>query len=161
MKARSEDLLINRMLEETYHGTPESDEGKSHGDLLNYFLDKDPSHEGALSSFLQSHRLENYSVSHDVFKRCFRVKGIEVPDNWSVFSRLKSSRSFFWLDQKEDTDMIIEIILQKKGHEIAFVPTSKNQFCLVLIPEARALFTRHWLERYSKGLATQQVQSAA
>jgi hypothetical protein len=153
----SEDILIEKMLEETFEtsGSIASDEDDNVLDLENYFESRvrkqDQNMESSVCRFLESHQVNHVVLNFNQKNHCFRLRRglniIDFPGNWSVFQYLQylNDRSYIQIDDQQNIDALHDVLRgffdlsatfvicrNKNCYKIFFIQKSSAQFFQIM-----------------------------
>lgn len=129
-QTKKDDILINKLLEETYSFVPQSDVARSANDLYKYFVSQTDSLQKQYNCHLHKYisDVSSTTVKIDWMEQtsCYRFELqdqlIDIPSNWGPFANFDvDSSSVLYIKTSEDEFLLNEVISSLIGRNIESV----------------------------------------
>lgn len=162
------DDFIGRLVEETYNylGSEELPAEFSRFEAKER-IERYPADDNHLFRFLNTQACDFTHVTHRQETGCFRLKlagqTIDVPSNWSFFSKLNkfsvSKESIIYeIEDQEFTEVFAEMVGEK--NKLSFLVVSGRAY-FIASHEENFAFIKAWLQKYLEGEGIQIEKEAA
>lgn len=162
------DDFIGRLVEETYNylGSEEMPAEFSRFEAKDR-TQRYPSDDNHLFRFLNTQACDFTHITHQQQSGCFRMKlageTIDVPSNWSFFSKLYkfsvSKESTFYEIEDQEFINVFRRFLDDKSHLSFLVVSGRAYF--IACHEENSAFVKAWLLKYLEGEVEEKNQEAA
>ncbi len=140
----NDDLLMSKLIAETYTESSDKDQPNAVGELRSYFEKKLNEVEFiSLKDYVQQNNLRINDVHFQAKTKCFRIKLdqtiLDFPSNWSIFKQI-SSEDIVYVDSTLDQDFLLDI----------FAEINNEHFNLLFVKEIEKIKIVYLPEHTSK-----------
>ncbi|NOT79199.1 MAG: hypothetical protein HOP07_09400 [Bacteriovoracaceae bacterium] len=161
----NDDLLMSKLIAETYSESTDKDQPNAVGELRSYFEKKLNAVEFiSLKDYVEQNNLKMNPISFQENTKCYRLninsKILDFPSNWSIFKQI-NTEDIVYIDQSLDQDFLLDIFAEINGQffNILFVKDSIN-VKIVYLPEDSSREHLQWFRGFveKKNQDSEQVE---
>lgn len=149
----NDDLLMSKLIAETYSESSDKDQPNAVGELRTYFEKKLNEVEFiSLKDYVEQNNLKMNDVQFQPQSRCFRIKlnskVLDFPSNWSVFKQI-NSEDIVYIDNSLDQDFLLDIFaeINDEFFNLLFVK-EESKVKIVYLPEETSRDHLQWFRGF-------------
>jgi len=149
----NDDLLMSKLIAETYTESSDKDQPNAVGELRSYFEKKRNEVEFiSLKDYVVQNNLKMNDVKFQSQTKCFRIiqkkTVLDFPSNWSVFKQILTEE-IVYLDSSLDQDFLLDIFAEVNNESLNLLFLREaDKVKIIYLPEETSRDHLQWFRGF-------------